>query len=63
MEEDFLTWKDKLWPSVLDFFGLEMKMQEVSMRQYRLVIPEITFTDKVFTGEVARLRSYVTQRP
>lgn len=62
MEEDFLTWKDKLWPSVLDFFGMELKMQEVSMRQYRLVIPEVP-SERVFTGEIARLRSYVTQRP
>jgi len=62
MEEDFLTWKDKFWPSVLDFFGLEMKMQEISMRQYRLVTPSVG-SDKVFTGEIARLRSYVTQRP
>nr|CAG4638293.1 EOG090X027R [Cyclestheria hislopi] len=62
MEEDFLTWKDKFWPSVLDFFGLEMKLQDVSMRQYRLVVPE-TIPEKIFTGEVARLKSYVTQRP
>lgn len=62
MEEDFLTWKDKFWPSVLDFFGLEMNLQEISMRQYRLVLPEVS-PEKLFSGEIARLRSYVTQRP
>jgi NADPH-ferrihemoprotein reductase len=62
MEEDFLTWKDKFWPTVLDHFGLEMKLQEVSMRQYRLVLPEVA-PEKVFTGEIARLRAYQTQRP
>nr|CAG4646861.1 EOG090X027R [Megafenestra aurita]SVE92258.1 EOG090X027R [Megafenestra aurita] len=62
MEEDFLTWKDKFWPSVLDFFGLEMNLQEISMRQYRLVIPDV-IPEKLFTGEIARLRAYQTQRP
>lgn len=62
MEEDFLTWKDTLWPAVLDFFGLEMNLQEISMRQYRLEIPDVP-SEKLFTGEIARLRSYQTQRP
>ena len=62
MEEDFLTWTDKFWPSVLDFFGLEMNLQEISMRQYRLVLPEVS-PEKLFSGEIARLRSYLTQRP
>lgn len=62
MEEDFLTWKDKFWPSVLDYFGLEMNLQEISMRQYRLVVPEVA-PEKLFTGEIARLRAYQTQRP
>lgn len=62
MEEDFLTWKDKFWPAVLDFFGMEMKLLDISMRQYKLVVPEVT-PDKVFTGEIARLRAYQTQRP
>lgn len=62
MEEDFLTWKDKFWPAVLDFFGMEMKLLDISMRQYKLVVPEVA-ADKVFTGEIARLRAYQTQRP
>ena len=62
MEEDFLTWKDKFWPAVLDFFGLELNLQDVSMRQYRLVLPDVT-PEKLFTGEIARLRAYQTQRP
>nr|SVE75622.1 EOG090X027R [Daphnia hispanica] len=62
MEEDFLTWKDTLWPAVLDFFGLEMNLQEISMRQYRLETPDVP-PEKLFTGEIARLRAYQTQRP
>lgn len=62
MEEDFLTWKDKFWPAVLDFFGLELNLQDVSMRQYRLVLPDVT-PEKLFTGEIARLRAYQNQRP
>ena len=62
MEEDFLTWKDKFWPAVLDFFGMEMKLLDISMRQYKLVVPEVA-PEKVFSGEIARLRAYQTQRP
>merc|ERR1712116_36713 len=41
---------------------MEMKLLDISMRQYKLVVPEVT-PDKVFTGEIARLRAYQTQRP
>nr|CAG4651637.1 EOG090X027R [Triops cancriformis] len=65
MEEDFVTWKDRLWPAVLDHFGLELNLQDISMRQYRVVTYEDNppAPEKIFTGEIARLKAYINQRP
>lgn len=63
IEDDFITWKDKFWPSVCDHFGIEATGEEVSVRQYQLTEhPEIN-PDRVYTGEVARLNSLKNQRP
>ncbi|UYV65642.1 POR, partial [Cordylochernes scorpioides] len=64
IEEDFITWKEKFWLSVCEYFHIEKTGEDVNLRQYQL----ITHTDelqaeKVFTGEVARLNSYRTQKP
>lgn len=63
IEDDFITWKDKFWPSVCDFFGIESTGEDVLMRQYRLLEqPEIA-PERVYNGEVARLHSLNNQRP
>ena len=65
LEDDFITWKEAFWNSVCAEFNIEASSEEFNTRQYEhKVLGEGDFkTDKVYTGEVARLRSYVTQRP
>ncbi|XP_055620902.1 NADPH--cytochrome P450 reductase isoform X1 [Toxorhynchites rutilus septentrionalis] len=63
IEDDFITWKDKFWPAVCDFFGIESTGDEVLMRQYRLLEQPETTSERIYTGEVARLHSLQTQRP
>jgi NADPH-ferrihemoprotein reductase len=63
MEEDFITWKEKFWEVVCEKFGLEASLEDVSIRQFRLVLQPEAPLDKIYTGEVARIRSYITQRP
>lgn len=63
IEDDFITWKDKFWPSVCDFYGIESTGEEVQMRQYRLLEQPEVASDRIYNGEVARLHSLVNQRP
>ncbi|XP_055598762.1 NADPH--cytochrome P450 reductase [Uranotaenia lowii] len=63
IEDDFITWKDKFWPAVCDFFGIESTGEDVLMRQYRLLEQPETAPERLYTGEVARLHSLQTQRP
>jgi NADPH-ferrihemoprotein reductase len=59
LEEDFINWKDQLWPVLCERFGKDPNATGVSYRTYELVEPK---TDKVFTGEQAIYNSYTTQR-
>ncbi|XP_045475185.1 NADPH--cytochrome P450 reductase isoform X2 [Harmonia axyridis] len=64
IEEDFITWKDKFWPAVCEYFGIESTGEEVNMRQYRL--KEYSPDDppkRLFVGEMSRLLSLKNQRP
>ncbi|CAO1380242.1 unnamed protein product [Diamesa tonsa] len=63
IEDDFITWKDKFWPSVCDFFGIESTGEDVLMRQYRLLEQPEVAPDRIYSGEVARLHSLNNQRP
>jgi NADPH-ferrihemoprotein reductase len=65
IEDDFVQWKEAFWTSVCAEFNLEILGDDFSMRQYEAtVLQEGDYKpDRVFTGEVARLRSYQTQRP
>lgn len=63
IEDDFITWKDKFWPAVCDYFGIEATGEDVSVRQYRLTEHPDVNPDRVYTGEVARLHSLKNQRP
>lgn len=36
IEDDFITWKDKFWPAVCEYFGIESTGEDINMRQYRL---------------------------
>jgi len=63
IEDDFITWKDKMWASVCDHYHIESLGEDVSLRQYELIIHEDPSNEKVFSGEVARFGSLVNQRP
>uniref|UniRef100_A0A069DWU7 NADPH--cytochrome P450 reductase n=1 Tax=Panstrongylus megistus TaxID=65343 RepID=A0A069DWU7_9HEMI len=63
IEDDFITWKDKFWPTVCAHFGIESAGEDVSVRQYKLTEHIETIPERVFTGEVARLHSLINQRP
>lgn len=63
IEDDFITWKERLWPSVCDFFNIESTGEDVLMRQYRLLEQTDVAPDRIYTGEVARLHSLQSQRP
>lgn len=65
IEDDFITWKDKFWPSVCEFFGIEGAGEDVSIRQYKLTehVDEPVAAEKIYTGEIARLHSFKNQRP
>lgn len=62
IEDDFITWKDKFWPAVCEYFGIESTGEDISIRQYRLEEYEDA-PDRVYTGEMARLHSLKNQRP
>lgn len=63
IEDDFITWKERLWPAVCDYFGIESTGEDVLIRQYRLLEQTDVAADRVYTGEVARLHSLQSQRP
>ncbi|XP_036317939.1 NADPH--cytochrome P450 reductase isoform X1 [Rhagoletis pomonella] len=63
IEDDFITWKDRFWPAVCDFFGIEGGGEEVLLRQYRLLEQPDVHSDRIYTGEIARLHSLANQRP
>ena len=63
IEDDFITWKDKFWPAVCEFYGIESTGEDVMMRQYRLLEQPEVAPDRIYSGEVARLHSLVNQRP
>lgn len=62
IEDDFITWKDKFWPAVCEYFGIESTGEDINMRQYRLEEYDET-PERVFSGEMARLHSLRNQRP
>jgi len=65
LEDDFITWKEAFWASVCQEFNIEASGEDFNTRQYEhKVLGEGDFNpEKVYTGEVARLKSYITQRP
>lgn len=62
IEDDFITWKDKFWPAVCEFFGIEGAGEDVSIRQYKLTEHVDLPGDRIYTGEIARLHSFQAQR-
>ena len=63
IEEDFVTWLDKFWPILCEHLGLSGAEQDVSIRQYKLVEVDEVPEEKIYKGEISRLKSYERQRP
>jgi NADPH-ferrihemoprotein reductase len=63
IEEDFVTWMNSFWPLVCNHLGISATEQDISIRQYKLLSGQDVAIDKVFKGEIARLKSYEKQRP
>ncbi|XP_030042001.1 NADPH--cytochrome P450 reductase isoform X2 [Microcaecilia unicolor] len=63
LEEDFITWREQFWPAVCEHFGVEATGEESSIRQYELVLHTDINLNKMYTGEMGRLKSYETQKP
>jgi len=62
IEDDFVSWKEKLWDSVCSHFNIEETGEESNIRQYKLVDCSEILPERVFTGEISRLKSYENQR-
>lgn len=64
IEEDFITWKEALWPAVCKSFGISGEAQDIHLRQYQLRLPQETLSpDRLFSGEITRLGAFRHQRP
>ncbi|EGD80198.1 cytochrome P450 reductase [Salpingoeca rosetta] len=61
MEEDFVNWKEQLWPEVCALFGKDPTDSEISFRQYELR-PDLINKDKIFTGEPHFFGSFTKQK-
>ncbi|KAK1158389.1 NADPH--cytochrome P450 reductase-like isoform X1 [Acipenser oxyrinchus oxyrinchus] len=62
LEEDFVSWREQFWPAVCEHFGVEATGDESSIRQYELVVHTDINMNKVYTGEMGRLKSFETQK-
>jgi len=65
LEDDFITWKEAFWAAVCVEFNISASSEEFNTRQYEhKVLQDGDYKpEKLYTGEVARLKSYITQRP
>ncbi|KAF6720870.1 NADPH--cytochrome P450 reductase [Oryzias melastigma] len=63
LEEDFVSWREQFWPAVCEHFGVEASGDELSIRQYELKVHNDLNMNKVFTGEIGRLKSFEVQKP
>lgn len=62
IEDDFVSWKEKLWENVCTYYGIEETGEENNIRQYKLVDCSNVSPERVFIGEISRLKSYENQR-
>ena len=54
---------DQFWPRVCEYYGISASEQDVSIRNYKMVVHENLPIEKTFKGEISRLNSYARQRP
>ena len=63
IEEDFVTWKENLWPTVCQRFGIDGLEEGGVIREYQLVVHSDLPEERVFTGEPHKLGTYGNQKP
>merc|ERR1712142_318445 len=63
LEEDFISWREQFWPAMCEHFGVEASGDDSSIRQYELKEHTDINMNKVFSGEIGRLKSFETQKP
>lgn len=63
IEDDFITWKERFWAAVCEHFHVVKSGEDISFRQYELIVHSDIPQEKVFHGEVARLNSFNIQKP
>ena len=63
IEEDFVTWKEGLWPSVAQYYGIDSSQATQVRRDYELTIHTDLNPTEIFSGEPHKLGSFVLQKP
>ncbi|XP_067306111.1 P450 (cytochrome) oxidoreductase b isoform X2 [Pseudorasbora parva] len=63
LEEDFVSWREQFWPAVCEHFGVEATGEESSIRQYELKVHTDLNMNKIYTGELGRIKSFESQKP
>ena len=63
IEEDFVTWKEQLWPVVCQHFGIDSSQVLQVGREYEVKLHTDLSVEEVFSGEPSRLRSLKQQKP
>lgn len=63
LEEDFMLWREGFWPAVCDFFDIRTVGEDISTRQYKLTLHTQYDPERLFKGEMGRLKSYENQKP
>ncbi|XP_067144263.1 NADPH--cytochrome P450 reductase [Centruroides vittatus] len=63
IEEDFITWKEKFWTGVCEYFHIEKTGDDTTLRQYELIVHDDLPKEKIFHGEITRLGSFNIQKP
>lgn len=57
-----MTWKENLWPSVCQRFGIDVSEQGGIVREYQLTVHTDTPPERIFEGEPHRLGTYDNQK-
>ncbi|KAK0138408.1 NADPH--cytochrome P450 reductase [Merluccius polli] len=63
LEDDFVSWREQFWPAVCEHFGVEALGDDSSIRQYELKEHTDLNMNKVYTGEIGRIKSFENQKP
>ncbi|KAJ3591306.1 hypothetical protein NHX12_009252 [Muraenolepis orangiensis] len=63
LEDDFVSWREQFWPAVCEHFGVEALGDDSSIRQYELKEHTDLNMNKVYTGEIGRIKSFDNQKP